>query len=162
MGPIFLTLQWLRGCYKGFAPFCAALSVRDPSVRSGEFLFRWRIFIADEIFCRRNFLPADFSPMGYLSLSMSPGVMRRSWVFWCFRGLWGGEGSGVCPFRAVGWGGWGVLVGCVQTRELGAHASPFELYPADKLQWHFACGFDFSLWLPFVAAFAALKGLNVL
>ena len=109
MGPIFLTLQWLRGCYKGFAPFCAALSVRDPSVRSGEFLFGWRIFIADEIFCRRNFLPADFSPMGYLSLSMSPGVMRRSWVFWCFRGLWGGEGSGVCPFRAVGWGGGGCL-----------------------------------------------------
>ena len=52
-------------------------------------------------------------------------------------------------------------MGCVESRELGAHASPSEVYPARKLQWHFTCGFDFrhSQWLPFVAAFAVLKGL---
>ena len=50
--------------------------------------------------------------------------------------VWGGGGGG------------GGLVGCVQSRV--------------KLQWHFICGFDFrnSLWLPFVAAFAVLKGLK--
>ena len=40
-------------------------------------------------------------------------------------------------FRAGGERG---LVGCVQGRELGA---PSEVYPAEKLQWHFTCGFDF-------------------
>ena len=41
--------------------------------------------------------------------------------------------------------------------------SPSEVYPAGKLQWHFTCGFDFrySLWLPFEAAFAVLKGLLI-
>ena len=41
---------------------------------------------------------------------------------------WPGGG----PFRAVGGGGGG-LVGCVQGRELGARASPSEVYPAGKL-----------------------------
>ena len=62
-----------------------------------------------------------------------------------------------------GWGGaWGALVGCVQGRELGVRAAPSVVYPAGKLQWHFTCGFDFGhcLWLPFVTAFAVLKGLN--
>ena len=36
------------------------------SVKSDEFLSRWRIFITDEIFCRRNFLPTDFLPIRYL------------------------------------------------------------------------------------------------
>ena len=117
----------MRGCYKGFAPFCATLSVKDPSVRSGEFLSRWRIFIADEIFYRRIF---------------------HRWgagLFLCPLGIWGGPGfsgisGGYGARRAVGfalsglWGGGGVLVGCVQTRVLGAHASPFELYSAAKLQ----------------------------
>ena len=40
---------------------------------------------------------------------------------------WPGGG----PFRAVGGGGG--LVGCVQGRELGARASPSEVYPAGKL-----------------------------
>ena len=40
--------------------------------------------------------------------------------------------------------------------------SPPKVYPAGKLQCHSTCGFDFrySLWLPFVTAFAVLKGLN--
>ena len=103
MGPIFLALQWLRGCYKGFTPFCAALSVKNPSVRGDEFLSRWRIFIADEIFCRRNFLPADFLPMGYWSLSMSPGGMGQSWVFWYFRGYGAGRAVGFALSEL--WGG---------------------------------------------------------
>ena len=40
-------------------------------------------------------------------------------------------------------------------------ASLSEVYPAGKLQWHFTCGFGFSLWLPFVAGFAVLKGLLI-
>ena len=59
-------------------------------------------------------------------------------------------------FRAVG--GWAVskVEGSARVR-----VSPSEVYPADKLQWHFTCGFDFrhSLWLPIAAAFAILKGL---
>ena len=56
----------------------------------------------------------------------------------------------------------GQLMGCIQSRELSAHASPSEVYPAGKLQWHFTCGFDFSLWLPFAGGFAALKGLLII
>ena len=39
-------------------------------------------------------------------------------------------------------------------------ASPSGVYLAGKLQWRFACGFNFghSLWLPFVAALAVLRG----
>ena len=42
-----------------------------------------------------------------------------------------------------------------------AHVSPSDVCPAGKLQRHSTYGFDFghSLWLPFVAAFAVLKGL---
>ena len=38
--------------------------------------------------------------------------------------------------------------------------SPSGVYLAGKLQWRFACGFNFghSLWLPFVAALAVLRG----
>ena len=46
----------------------------------------------------------------------------------------------VGPFRAVG-----ELVGCVQGRELEECAAclpPSEVYPAEKFQWHFTCGFD--------------------
>ena len=63
-------------------------------------------------------------------------------------------------FRAVGGGGlWAVL----RVRGLAlAGALPCEVYPVGKLQGHFTCGFDFrhSLWLPFVAALAVLKGLR--
>ena len=68
------------------------------------------------------------------------------------------------PFRAVGGGGGGVgwlwAVSKVKSSARARLASNF--YPAGKLQWHFTCGFDFrqSLWLPFEAAFAVLKGLN--
>ena len=60
------------------------------------------------------------------------------------------------PFGAVG-----ELIGCVQSRELGARASSSEVYPAGKIQWHFTCGIDFRhLWLSFVAGFAVLKRLK--
>ena len=41
-------------------------------------------------------------------------------------------------------------------------ASPFKVYPAGKLHWHFTCGFDFrhSLRLPIVAILSVSKGLN--
>ena len=39
-------------------------------------------------------------------------------------------------------------------------SSPSEVHTAGKLQWHFTCGFDFSLWLQFVATFAVLKRLK--
>ena len=38
----------------------------------------------------------------------------------------------------------GGLVGCVQSRGLCARASPSGVYPVGRLQWHFACGFDFG------------------
>ena len=52
---------------------------------------------------------------------------------------------------------------CAKSRVRLARASGFEVYYAGKLQWHFTYGFNFthSLWLPFVAAFPVLKGLNV-
>ena len=60
--------------------------------------------------------------------------------------------------------GGGGLMGFVQSWEFGARTrpSPFEVYPAGKLQCYFTYGFNFrhSLWLPFTAAFAVLKGLN--
>ena len=59
------------------------------------------------------------------------------------------------PFKAVG-----EHMGCVQGWRFGARASPSEVYPAGKLQWHFTCGFNFrhGLWLPFVAGLAILNG----
>ena len=86
-----------------------------------------------------------------------------------FAFLGGGESSVFCsscgncvsffawgsPFWGGEWRGRG-LVGCVQ------HASLSEVCPADKFQWHFTCGFHFrhSIRLPFVVAFAVLKGLK--
>ena len=55
--------------------------------------------------------------------------------------LWGGVALVGWPFPGCGEGG---LVGCVQSRKLGARASPSEDYPADKLRRHFTCGFDFK------------------
>ena len=51
---------------------------------------------------------------------------------------------------------------CPESRARLVRVSPSKFYPADKLQWHFTCGFDFghSLWLPFVATFAVRKGLR--
>ena len=62
---------------------------------------------------------------------------------------------GVGPFRAEE-GLWDV------SKVESSARAPSEVNPAGKLQWHFTCGFDFrhSLWLPFVAAFAVLKGLS--
>ena len=67
--------------------------------------------------------------------------------------------SGFGPFRAVvGEGEWGASGLCPK---FSSRALPSEVYPAGKLQWHFTCGFNFSLWLPFVGGFAVLKGLNL-
>ena len=59
------------------------------------------------------------------------------------------------PFHGFG--------GSIQSRVLGARASPFWIYPAGKLQWHFTCGlvFGHSLWLPFKAVLAVVKGLLI-
>ena len=58
------------------------------------------------------------------------------------------------------------LMDCVQSRELcvSAHVLPSKIYPARKLRWYVACGFDFrhfrfEIWLSFLAGFTALKGL---
>ena len=66
----------------------------------------------------------------------------------------GGSVSGSC-------GSCGGLRAVSKVECLARGVSPSDVYPAGKLPWHFACGFDFihSLWLPFVAAFAVLKGL---
>ena len=65
---------------------------------------------------------------------------------------------------AGGLGEWWVAYGlCPKSRGRRTRALSFEVHPAGKFQWHFTCGFDFrhSLWLPFVAAFAVLKGLLI-
>ena len=46
---------------------------------------------------------------------------------------------GFSPFKTVG-----EFMGCVQGQGLGVRASSSGVYPAGKLQWHFACGFDFG------------------
>ena len=82
-------------------------------------------------------LPTKFFTGGFFT----DGVLVSFYVPWgygavlgflVFPGAMGGGGGGIGPSRAGGGGG--VLVGCVQTRVLGAHASPFELYSAAKLQ----------------------------
>ena len=89
-------------------------------------------------------------------------------MFFCFCMFVGGRficlRCGICGFSECAFGplrAVGGLMGCVQSQKLGARASPSEVYPDAKLQWHFTCGFDLkhSLWLPFVAGFAFLKGL---
>ena len=54
-------------------------------------------------------------------------------------------------------------MGCVQNRVLGTCASPSEVHPAGKRQWHCTSHFDFthSLWLPFAAGFTILKRLLI-
>ena len=87
----------------------------------GEYLLPTKFFTGG--FFTDGVLVSFYVPWGYgavLGFLVFPGAMGR------------GGGGGICPFRAVG--RWGVLVGCVQTRVLGAHASPFELYSAAKLQ----------------------------
>ena len=86
--------------------------------------------------------------LGFRGLSCWWASLALHWHFTCGFGfgLWGG-------------GLWAVL----RVRGLAlAGALPCEVYPVGKLQWHFTCGFDFrhSLWLPFVAALAVLKGLR--
>ena len=88
--------------------------------------------------------------------------------------LTGGGGGGsfsvyivnrfVWPFPDGPSGCGGGPVRCPKLRAgRGVRASLTEVDPAGKLQWHFTCGFDFrhSLWLPFEAAFAIPKGLNI-
>ena len=80
-------------------------------------------------------------------------------------GVVGGSCMGYGSFLACGWlfpgCGEGGLWAVSKVECLARGVSPSDVYPAGKLPWHFACGFDFihSLWLPFVAAFAVLKGL---
>ena len=52
---------------------------------------------------------------------------------------------------------------CPRSRSRWERASASGVYPAGKLQWHFACGFDFrhGLWSPFVTAFSVLGGLLI-
>ena len=77
------------------------------------------------------------------------GVINSSSVYYGFFLYW--EWS----FQFCG-GAYGL---CLKSRAQRTRLS----YPAGKLQWHFTCGFKFrhSLWLPFVAGFAALKGLLI-
>ena len=44
----------------GLFSILSTLSVKNPSVKSDEFLPWWRIFFTDEICCWRNFLPTVF------------------------------------------------------------------------------------------------------
>ena len=52
---------------------------------------------------------------------------------------------------------------CTRSKAWRMIASPSEVYPAGKLQWHFNYGFHFrnSLWLAFAAGFAVLRGLLI-
>ena len=81
--------------------------------------------------------------------SAGGGVINSSSVYYGFFLYW--EWS----FQFCG-GAYGL---CLKSRAQRTRLS----YPAGKLQWHFTCGFKFrhSLWLPFVAGFAALKGLLI-
>ena len=114
---------------------------------------------------------------GRASLSEVYAAGRLQWHFACgfdFRySLWlplsGPEGAidGSCgndrvPF-SLGGRAWGGPCGlCPKSRAWSIRASLSEVYLAGKFQWHFTCGLDFrhSLWLPFVTAFAVLKGLK--
>ena len=55
-----------------------------------------------------------------------------------------GEACGLCPGSRSRW----------------ERASASGVSPAGKLQWHFACGFDFrhGLWSPFVTVFRSWGG----
>ena len=77
------------------------------------------------------------------------GVINSSSVYYGFFLYW--EWS----FQFCG-GAYGL---CLKSRAQRRRLS----YPAGKLQWCFTCVFKFrhSLWLPFVAGFAALKGLLI-
>ena len=71
--------------------------------------------------------------------------LKNLWLVLAFSGLWVG---GLWALSKV-------------ESSAQAHVSPSDVCPAGKLQRHSTYGFDFghSLWLPFVAAFAVLKGL---
>ena len=58
------------------------------------------------------------------------------------------------------WEGGGCLY-FVQSRKLGACASPSEVYLAGKLQWRFTCVFDFrhSLWMPLLQSLRAKEAI---
>ena len=76
-------------------------------------------------------------------------LIGRWFVSLALSGLWGDGGEGGAVSKVE--------------RSARVRVSPSEVYHAGKLQWHFTCGFDFrySLWLPFEAAFAVLKGLLI-
>ena len=92
--------------------------------------------------------PSEVYAAGELHLASSSGVYPSGGPHLAFRGL-------SC---------WGASSHLPRIILLGNFTLPSEVYPAGNLQWHFTCGFDFrhGLWLPFVAAFAVLKGLKVL
>ena len=71
-----------------------------------------------------------------------------------FMGLCGGSCGGYGSLLAWGWRppGGGACELCPKSRVRCAPASPSELYPAGKIQWHFTCGFNFRLfWQLFIA-----------
>ena len=60
------------------------------------------------------------------------------------------------PFLAVGRGeGLWVVSICPKSKARRTRASPSEVYPAGKLQWHFTCGFNFR------GRFCCPEGVNV-
>ena len=88
--------------------------------------------------------PSGVYPAGGLRGSFTcgggeEGLWTVSWV----------EGLGACGLYP-------------KSRDRRALVLSSEVYPAAKFHWHCTCGFEFrhSLWLPFVTAFAVLKGLT--
>ena len=110
--------------------------------------FQWWCRFFAVFICGRFIVPVG-------AIGGSCGMALSGAVGWRVRGS-----VCVCVCVCVCVYGWGV-VHCAQSRELRARTSPSKVYPAGKPQWHFTCGFHFrhSVWLPFVTAFAVLKGL---
>ena len=74
----------------------------------------------------KDLLETDLTGEGFnecLSELISNGSVKHSAI-----------NSEACLALSRLWGG--VLLGCVPRRELGGRASPSEVYPAGKLQWH--------------------------
>ena len=129
-------------------PFCSCVCIGSGKMSLGPEYFFCHSFSRDRIAQAFGFCSTPVWGRDCGCVSLFLGGVRDV----------GGGGIAFGSFRAVGGG----LVGCVQTRRVCA--SPSEVYPAGKPQWHLTCGFDFkhSLWLPLVTAFAVLKGLSVI
>ena len=106
-------------------------------------------FLGVSFFIGRFWCLLLVSSFNLVGIWMPPAVVSPWYwgVLWC----------GMCRPGSLGACGL-----CPESRAPRVRVSPSKFYPADKLQWHFTCGFDFghSLWLPFVATFAVRKGLR--